>query len=810
MNRNYHALAGGSVGQSEAKYSGTQLRFWALKAALLAVLVLMAAGMAFHFAGSAPVTTTSAGSTSAGLPSAGLSPVVALASDRQSAHPISASSLSFPLFFEPNVGQTDGRVKFLARGAGYGLFLTGDEAVLSLQRPAAKGLREKSEVVRMRLEGARSSARIQGAAPLPGKSNYFIGNDPAKWHSGVPQFARVEYRRVYPGIDLVYYGNQQQLEYDFRVAPGADPNQITLSFKGASARLESGDLVLATTDGDIRFHTPRIYQPSAGAPSKNPVITGGFRQLAGNKIGFTVGPYDHSRELVIDPVLTYSTYLGLGGESLASIAIDAAQNIYLACSTTSAGFPVTAGAYQGNLNGTQNILIAVLNPLAGSGSAQLLFATYLGGSGMDSLAGMAVDPGQFSFPSGGAGSIDVYVAGTTTSGDFPTANAFEGATTGTHGFVSAINIAPNSSSVHTGTLKYSTYLAGNGVDTVTGVAVDSFFDAYVTGTTTSTNVLTGFPSTPNGYQICPWQLAQSGGVPCPITSGPTQFFASEINTAGSGPQSMLYSTYFGGGYQVGVDSTGGGIAVDNISNNPRSNVNMYFTGTTSMPGGRGPNGEYGFPLINAWQSCLNESGLTTCTGGPGTNTDAFVVKINPNRTNAVPTYSTYLGGAGDDRATAVAADALGNSYVTGSTTSGDWNCANSCIFAPSPYGSSSGGQDAYIAKVTDEQGGLFPLVFFAYIGGSGDDTGNAIQVDSVQSAHIAGTTTSGDLHVVNATQSTYGGGASDAFVALMSTTPLTGGGPTGNYVTYLGGSSLDQGTGIAVDVNGTAYVAGVT
>jgi uncharacterized repeat protein (TIGR01451 family) len=840
VNWNYHALAGGPVVHSKQAGQGAKNQSWAVKATLLAIVVGAAASMAFHFGSTFGST---AGTIAAGLPSAATRdlPATAPTDNRPASQPVSASSPSFPMFFEPNVGQTDGRVKFLARGSGYGLFLTADDAVLSLQHLTVKGQPAKSNVVRMHLEGASSSARVHGAEPLPGKSNYFIGNNPSKWHRDVPQFARVEYQRVYPGIDLVYYGNQQQLEYDFRVAPGADPNQIALTFQGASAHIDSGDLVLSTADGDVRFHAPHIYQPTqpkntASADQSSATVEGGFRQLSDNKIGFTIGAYDRSRELVIDPVLSYSTYFGLGGESLASVAIDFSDNIYLACSTTSADFPVTTGAIQTNLGGSgaQNILIAVLNPLAGAGSAQLLFATYLGGSGTDSLGQIAVDPGQVSFPIPGIASsgINIYVAGKTTSPDFPTtaANAFQSKATftgiQTHGFLSAIS-ATGTSTGNVFALKYSTYLAGNAGnlsttenDAVTGVAVDLFFDAYVTGTTTSTDVLTGFPSTTNAFQICPWQTAQSGGTPCPVTSGPMQFFASEINTAGSGPQSMLYSTYFGGGYSADPANaaTGGGIAVDNISNNPHSNVNMYFTGTTNMWGGgvQIPNNAASFPLINAWQSCLNESGAigtgTTGCNAPGTNTDAFVVKLNPNRVGATPTYSTFLGGAGNDTGNAVAADTLGNSYVTGGTFSTDWSCTNSCVFAPSPYGASSGTQNAYIAKVTDEEGGIFPLVFFAYIGGTqnadtGNSTGNAIFVDSVQSAHIAGTTTSSNLNVLNAYQANYGG-ASDAFVALLSSTPPNG--STGDYVTYLGGSALDQGTGIAVDVNGSAYVAGVT
>ena len=795
-----------------------------MRTALLAMVVLAAAVMVFYIASRAPVSKAS--STQPGLHRAP-----------------SPKSLSLPLFFEPNQGQTDSRVKFLARGAGYGIFLTADEAVLELQQTAPVGTqpgafkadsqRPAANVIRMRLEGThraatQAAASIQGTQPLPGRSNYFIGNDPAKWRRGIPQFGGVEYKGVYPGIDLLYYGNQRQLEYDFRVAPGADPNQIALSFKGASAHLDSGDLVLSTSEGDVHFQAPHIYQRGADAEQ---TIEGGFRQLAGNKIGFAIGAYDQSRELVIDSQLTYSTFLGGGGEvcptsgyspdeGCPQVAVDSANNIYVAGSTQSAAFPVTSGALPQGLAGAQNIFVAVINPAAGTGLAQLLFATYLGGSGTDSLAGIAIDPGPgASFPN-----INIYVAGTTSSANFPTtsSNAFQPTATfgtnQTHGFLSTINAAPGTPNVFT--LSYSTYLAGNSAngnttenDVVTGLAVDGSFNAYVTGTTTSTDVITGFPSTPNGYQICPFETAQSGGTPCPLTSGPPQFFASKINTAGSGTASMLYSTYFGGGYPSNATAIGGGIAVDPTANNANNtNVNMYFTGTTNMPGGTSNNSVPGFPLFNSYQSCLNQSGITSgCTSS--TDTDAILVKLNPNpnQPNAPPVYSTFLGGVGNDTGIAIAVDDSSNAYVTGSTASGDWICMNSCIQGPyfSPFTVASSG-NAYLAKVGNQGNILFPLTFFTYIGGSGPDRGQAIAVDTVQTAHIAGFASAG-LPTLNAVQSYQGGG--DAFVALISTTMPTASGqppPAGDYLTYLGGSGLDQATGIALDIFNTAYVVGTT
>lgn len=684
------------------------------------------------------------------------------------------------MFFEANQGQTDPRVKFLSRGHGYGLFLTTDEAVLNLNArtpiaasPAASKTNPSAgNVIRMRLAGANSAARVSGAELLPGKSNYFIGNDPAKWHRDIPQYARVNYEGVYPGVDLTYYGNQGQLEYDFRVAPGADPNQIALIFNGASTHLDAGELVLSTSNGDVRFHAPHIYQVNG---NKQTTINGGFRQLADNKIGFQIGLYDRSRELVIDPILSYSTYFGGAGvESLTQVAVDSGLNMYVATSTTSAGFPVTDGS---SLAGAQNLLIAKINP---AGSA-LVFATYLGGNGIDQSAGIGVDT-----------NASIYVAGTTTSTNFPTTtNAFRaGPQTGTHGFVSKFSL---SGSVYV--LSYSTYLAGNAADIVTGLAVSKSQFALVTGTTTSTNSITGFPSTANAFQPCPFRP----GTTCDVVSGPPQFFASKINTTGSGTGSMLYSTYFGGENPVNAQSQGGGIAAD-------ASGLMFFTGSTNTLGVTGPNGEFPFPLVNAQQSCLNEAGLTSnCTANPPAAQDAILVKINPGLTGSASlVYSTFLGGSSDDIGRAVAVDGSGFAYVTGETFSVPWNLSSS--FQPA-YG---GAGDAFIAKVTNPTGSntVFPLSFFTYIGGSAEDFGTAIAVDSIQAAHITGSTASPNLPVTAINNLPPFGGNTDAFVGLIST-----GAAAGNYLGFLGGSNLDQGTSIALDPNldtSPTFVGGIT
>jgi len=780
-----------------------------MTAALLAAVIMAVAGIAFRVA--ATGNLGQAGAQPPATRSIGTPP------------PTSATTLSLPLYFEPNQGQTDPQVKYLARGLGYGLFLTANETVLELQHPArvetrlaasAANPQSPPSVIRMHLEGASAAARIRAAQPLPGKSSYFIGNDPAKWVRDIPQFGRVEYQSVYPGIDLVYYGNDHQLEYDFRIAPGADPNQIALSFQGASARIDSGDLVLTTNGGDLRFHAPHIYQTSANQqPSANQQsggnqqtdIAGGFRLLAANKIGFNVGPYDHSRKLVIDPVLNYSTYLGGSGtESLVKVAVDQASDIYLAGSTTAPIFPGTT------LPGQQNIFIAVFS---GGISPQLLYSTYLGSSGTDNLAGIAVD-----------GGFNIYVAGTTTSNGptfFPTtANAFEAPVAGTHGFVSQLLYKSGPSY----TLGYSTYLAGSGTDTVTGLAVDASQNAYVTGTTTSTNGPSGnFPSNSFAYQPCPFEPAtQSSQTGCTINSGPPQFFASKISTSPllTGAAGMLYSTYFGGGYPATATSTGGGVAVD-------SSGYMYFTGTTTMQNFTATGLGAAYPIVNAYQACLNQPGSsqgTTCTPTNPSDSDAILVKLNPSQAEpgAGPFFSTYLGGSSNDAGIAVALDGADNAYVTGSTSSGDWSCPG-CL-APAPFGyTDTNATNAFIAEISNETAAstIFPLSYFAWLGGTTPDAdqtiGQAIAVDLVGNVHLAGQTFSPNLpynfafgtfqssSYPNYLQTYQGNG--DAFVALVTPSAIV---TDGDYVTYLGGTGLDNGTGIALDSSNNTYVAGTT
>src|SRR5688572_5786906 len=322
---------------------------------------------------------------------------------------VSESYGKLPLHFEANQGQAHEDVRYLSRGPGYSLYLTAGEAVLVLAQPNAdaKGegqekAEEKSAALRMRLVGAARKPVVSGLEELPGKANYFIGSDPAKWRSNVPTYAKVHYREVYPGIDLVYYGNQRQLEYDFVVAPGADPKKILLAFRGAD-RIEidaQGDLVLHVGGESIRQKKPVIYQEVDGAREE---VAGSYVRKSTNRVGFKVAAYDKSRPLVIDPVLSYSTYLsGDDGDGARGIAVDPAGNAYVTGHTGSVNFPTTSGSLQAAAPGGGDAFVTKLDP---TGSV-LVYSTYLGGGAGDGASGIAVDAGGNAYITGGTGSAN--------------------------------------------------------------------------------------------------------------------------------------------------------------------------------------------------------------------------------------------------------------------------------------------------------------------------------------------------------------------------------------------------------------------
>src|SRR6266403_2740135 len=361
---------------------------------------------------------------------------------------------ALPFSFEPNLGQSDARVKFLARPRGISVFLTSTDTVLSTGRTA----------VRMQLVGANSAARIEGLDALPGRSHSFIGRDPGRWRTNVPTYARVAYRDIYPGIDLVYYGTQErQLEYDFVVGPGADPRAIRLTFDGVD-RLElngTGDLMLHVGDTSLRFGKPLVYQRSEGARRK---VAGRWAFENRTTVGFHVGSYDARRPLVIDPTIVLATYVGGGLTDQAfAIALDASANVYLAGNTNSADFPTTVGAFQSTPGVGVDAFVVKLN----SAFTARTYSTYLGGTtGDDAGRGIAVDA-----------TGNAYVTGFTASTDFPTTpGAFQTAFGGGVFDAFVVKLNPAGSA-----LVYGTYLGGAGSDVGLGIAIDTGQNAYVTG-----------------------------------------------------------------------------------------------------------------------------------------------------------------------------------------------------------------------------------------------------------------------------------------------------------------------------------------
>jgi Beta-propeller repeat len=649
------------------------------------------------------------------------SQAVPIAPERSAAH-----GYQLPLTFEVNQGQTDDRVDFLAHGPNYNIFLTATEAVFALPEASAKS--GHRPVMRMQLVGSAADPAVQGVDALPGKINYFRGRDAASWKTKVPTYQRVKYSAVYPGVDLVYYGQSQQLEYDFIVAPGADPNTIKLGFAGVEQTTvdAQGDLVLKTAGGPLRFQKPVIYQINDGR--RHPV-EGGYVHRRRHQIGFRVGAYDRSRPLIIDPVLSYSTYLGGSGtEGSTGIAVDATGAVYVAGSTSSTDFP-TVNAMQPERNGfVSDLFVAKLTP---DGTA-LVYATYLGGSNDEGGADIAVD-------SAGA----AYISAITFSEDFPTVNAFQPAPKGTDVVVAKL-------SADGSRLIYSTYLGGNGYEAEAAITVDLAGAAYIAGTTASVD----FPVV-NALQ----------------PTLPENRLAAFVTKFAPDGSALLYSTYLGG-TQQGAGARD--IAVDSLGA-------AYVTGWKTSAD---------FPLVNPLP-------------GTGGGVDAFVSKLAPDGMSLI--YSTFLGGSGSDWGLGIAIDAGGAAYVTGNTDSGDFPTMN----AVQPQ--SDGGVDAFVVKIAPEGGAM---IYGTYLGGLGHDSGYGIAVDTAGAAHVTGRTESADFPTMNALQPALSGRV-DAFVSLLS--------PNGEalvYSTYLGGSKEEgarfrflgfpTSMAITVDFTGATYVTSWT
>lgn len=653
-----------------------------------------------------------------------------------------------PLSFEANQGQAAAPVQFLSRGSGYTLFLTGDEAVLKLP---ARGTEKHSSVVRMQLQGANRKARAHAEGEIGTRSHYVLGNDPQRWRTGVRHYARARYDAVYPGVDLVYYGNQRQLEYDFVVAPGADPRQIRLRF-GGTERVEvspEGDLLLHTASGTLKQHRPVVYQEAGGrrTPVAGRYLLARAEPGVPATVGFDVPSYDARLPLVIDPVLSYASYVGGSGDDYGTgIAVDASGVAWIAGYTSSVAFP-TSGATNRTYSGGTDAFVARV-----SNTGALLSVTYLGGSGSDRAHRICVDSQG-----------NAYVAGDTSSTNFPVVNAFQGAFGGViDGFVTRLSSSGAA-------VSYSTYLGGQGDDRGNDLCVDANGVAYVTGLTTSTD----FPTT--------------GGALKPSLDGTgSDAFVTALGAAGNG---LVYSTYLGG---TG-DELANGIAVD-------GNGSVYVTGDTSStdfptttgafqrtpggglydvfltrlnPGGAaiafstfvGGNGvdrcaalaldglgncyltgftnSTSFPTINAPQTVLG--------GGSG---DAFVSMVNSTGSGMI--YSTYLGGSNRDNGQSIVVEPDGTAAVVGLTDSTDF---------PRTTGSALGGTDAFVTRVAP--GGV-QLAYSAPFGGAGSDLGLGIAADNAGGLYLTGATDSANFSA----NTVYGGGEKDAFAVRLGSQPL--------------------------------------
>jgi len=668
---------------------------------------------------------------------------------------IQASYAALPLAFEPNQGQTDAQVKYLARGNGYILFLTENDAVFSLHSGSAESQastvrrgsalsvrnprqhnsqKDATAVVRMHLAGANSLAKVEAGGQLAGTTNYFLGNDPSKWHSGVGRYARVSYQDIYPGVNMAFHGAQRQPEFDFIVAPGANAAPIGFDLTGAQGMKldDAGDLVISSAAGDVLLHQPVAYQEHDGARQ---AVSARFLLNANNQISFELGNYDHSRELVIDPSVSYeySTYLGgTGDDEGEAIAFDTNGNAYVTGETASTNFPGFSSTNK--LVGSTDVFVT---KIAADGSS-LVYSTYVGGTLNQSGNGIAVDS-----------SGDAYVAGFTASTNFPiTTGAFQ--TKLGSGAVGNVCVFELGSS---GALVYSTYLGGTGEDTGLGIALDSTNSAYVVGKTSSTD----FPTQ------SPIQASLNG-----TSNG----FVTKLNASGTAP--LVYSTYLGGGTGDFV----GAVALD-------SSANAYVTGATASSS---------FPTTTgAFQTKCGTDG--TCNGGLF---DAFVTVIKADGSGYV--YSTFLGGSSDDAGDGIAVDSSGSAYVTGLTASSDFPVASAL------QGTYGGNSDAFVTKLNPAGSAL---VYSTYLGGAQYDLGASIALDGGNNAYVTGQTASSAFPTAGPTQSALKGG-NDAFVAEINST-----GSALAFSTYLGGA-LDEDDGgnfgaIAVDSAGAhIYVTGNT
>lgn len=634
-----------------------------------------------------------------------------------------------PLAFEPNLGQTDPSVRFLSRGDRYGLFLTDTEAIMSLSGATPA-------VVRMSLVGQNAHPSISGASPQPGMSHYVMGSDASKWQDAVPHFQRVEYKDVYPGIGLSYYGNQRQLEYDFTVAPHANPRVIELAFSGADKISigDQGDLILHTAAGDIRHERPRMYQQRNGAEIP---VAGEFTLLDAGKVGFAVGTYDVSLPLVIDPKFVYSTIFGgegKNGDTAYDIKVDATGTTYVTGYTSSVNF-FNTNLSTAPAGGSLDAFLLKLDPTG----TVILSALYFGGTADDEGHRIALDS---------AGNI--YIAGYTTSKDFPIVNGFQTTIGGRKDvYIAKIDKAATK-------ILFSSYLGGSLDDTLYGLSVDASGNIYLAGETLSTN----FPVV---KAIRP-----------KFAGGFADGFVAKIAPTGK----VTYATYIGGrgndrAYDVTSDADGNAFVVG-------------FTSSSDFPIANALQGKFRGGSEDAFLTKLSPDGSTylisTYLGGSGNEEairvlvdsakniviagytssadfpissaiqtspagsfDIFVTKLAAD--GITPVFSTYIGSDGAESAPGLALGADDSIYLAGFTSSSTFPVINGVDIGISG-GGLKGERDAYVVKLTTDG----RIIYSTYIGGADSDGAVGIAVDASGNAYVAGYTFSSNFNEVNSLQ----------------------------------------------------------
>jgi len=695
-----------------------------------------------------------------------------------------------PLHFEANKGQTDATVKFLSRGSGYNMFLTATETVVALNRTSSKkdvAATEERAVVRMAWKGADPQARVTGLEPLPGKSNYLIGSDQSQWRTDITSFGKVQYENLYPGINLVFYGDQKQLEYDFVVAPGADLNAIRLSFAGEQ-RLnidKQGNLVIRAGKEKLVQKAPVVYQEVNGTRQQ---IAGSYVKKGAHEVGFQVASYDAGKTLYIDPVFSFSTFFGGNANNYAkAVAVDASNNIYVTGYTESTTFPTTGGVYSATSPSCSfdrpDVFVTKI-----SSAGAIVYSTYVGDNNTaDKGYAIAVDASGNAYVTG-----ETYYPGSGTT--FPNVN---GLTTSSGGAIFfKLNAAGSA-------LLYSTSMTTGSSAVGYGVAVDGSGNAYIVGGGVIPSV---FPFWRSSAPYSSFSNTLIG------PGGNYEAFILKINTTASGDGSLVYAIRFGGwdaenAYAVAVNGSGEayvtGYTTSNdfptagtpaqagcgTDNNCNTRVRDVFVSKFNAAGNAmvystfigGSAAETGFAIAIDGSGNAYVAGSSASTDFPTTvgayqtanagNIDAFVFKLNS--TGSALVYSTYLGGASwTDIAYGIALDSAGNAYVAGDTGSSNFPTTTDAI---QPARASTNNQ-AFVS-VLNPAGTA--LLYSSYLGGTGYTAGGdkafGVAVDGNGDVIVVGQTDSTDFPVSNAFQSTQGGGQFDGFVAKFTSSPASGG-----------------------------------